>query len=212
MPNMFPLPPFLEPSAVYARALNQLLRREDWARDRLSRHAGKSVRFKVGGLVLGLTLQSSGFVEAGNAAVAPDVILTIPAGRLADIPAVFGSGDPDGLADLLHVEGDAGLAHVVSGLARDLRWDIESDLSALVGDVAALRLLRAGRALAGGMQAAGRRLAGNAAEYLTEESAMLAGWPAFEDWSDRLRGALQRLDSLDARMDALEAARRAPNT
>lgn len=210
--NMFPLPPFLEPSAVYAGALNKLLRREDWARDRLARHAGKTVRFKVGGVTLGLALQSSGFVEAGNAAVAPDVTLTIPAGKLAQVPAVLGSGNPDGLAELMHVDGDAGLAHVVSGLARDLRWDIENDLSALVGDIAALRLLQAGRALAGGVQQASQRLAGNAAEYLTEESGMLASRPAFDDWSAGLRAALQRLDALDARMFALEAARKASKT
>ncbi|CPP27491.1 Uncharacterized protein conserved in bacteria [Bordetella pertussis] len=34
---------------IAARALNALLERESWARDRLARHAGKTVRFALGG-------------------------------------------------------------------------------------------------------------------------------------------------------------------
>ena len=47
---MLPLPFLPTPSRL--QALNMLLKREDWARERLVRHAGKTVRFALGGFSL----------------------------------------------------------------------------------------------------------------------------------------------------------------
>lgn len=200
---MFPLPSFVAPAAVYTRALNALLQREGWARDRLARHAGKTVRFMVGSYKISFAIQATGLVQPSDRAVVPDVTLTIPANRLADLPGVLRARDPALLTELLHVQGDAGLAQVVSDLARDLRWDVEDDLSRVVGDVAAVRLLKAGGVLAGGMQSAAVRLAGNVSEFLSEESALLASRPAFDDWTADMQAMVSRLDQLDRRVAAL---------
>lgn len=200
---MFSLPPFFAPSAVHARVLNKLLLREDWARDRLSRHSGKTVRFAVGGFKTGFALQASGFVQACEPAVVPDVTLTIPLDKLSDLPAVLRSRNPEAVAEIMHIEGDAGLARVVSDLARDLRWDVEEDLAKLVGDMAALRLLQAGKAVAQGLQQTAGRLAGNIGEFLSEESVMMANRAGFEDWAASLGSLRQRLDGLEARVAVL---------
>jgi len=200
---MFPLPSFVAPVAVYARVLNTLLGREDWARDRLARHAGKTVRFMVGSYKIGFVIQATGLILPSDRAVVPDVTLTIPASRLADLPGVLRARDPALLTELLHVQGDAGLAQVVSDLARDLRWDVEDDLSRVVGDVAAVRLLKAGGVLAQGMQSAAARFAGNVSEFLSEESALMANRPAFEDWAADVQTIQSRLDQLDRRVAAL---------
>ncbi|MFW7342212.1 SCP2 sterol-binding domain-containing protein [Pollutimonas sp. H1-120] len=200
---MFSLPPFFAPSAVHARVLNKLLLREDWARDRLSRHSGKTVRFAIGRFKTGFAIQASGLVQACDPAVVPDVTLTIPSDKLPGLPAVLRSRDPDAVAEIMHIEGDAGLARVVSDLARDLRWDIEEDLAKLVGDMAALRLLQAGKAVMQGVQLTAGRLAGNVGEFLSEESGMMANRPGFEDWTAGLLVLRQRLDGLEARVAAL---------
>lgn len=189
-----------------ARALNQLLRREEWARDRLARHSGKTARFIAGRLALSLTVQSDGYVSTSDPAVVPDVTLTIPADRMGRLAAALRGGQPDEIAALLHVQGDAGLAHVVSELARDLRWDIEAELANVVGDVAALRLIGGARSLGLGMRRAGERLAGNVGEYLAEESHMLLGRPAYEQWRERMALVQSRLDDLERRVGRLEAA------
>ena len=49
---MLPLPFLPTPSRLATQALNMLLKREDWARERLVRHAGKTVRFALGGFSL----------------------------------------------------------------------------------------------------------------------------------------------------------------
>lgn len=200
---MFPFSLLPDPAFMHARILNMLLRREDWARERLSRHAGKTLRFAVGAFKTGFALQSDGYVQVSDPAVVPDVILTVPAARLADLPSVLRSRDPAAIAAIMHVQGDAGLAQVVSDLARDLRWDVEDDLSRIVGDVAAARLTSFGRNAASGMQSAAIRLAGNVGEYLTEESGLMATRQAYDDWVGRLAEMRKRLDRLDARISAL---------
>lgn len=201
---MLPIPSFLAPATVCAGALNKLLQREPWARERLARHAGKSVRFVAGSWVVGVSVQANGQVQASNPAIVPDVTLTIPADRLGQLPQVLRSTDPDEIAELMHVQGDAGLARVVADLARELRWDIEDDLAGLVGDVAAVRLLSGARLLIGGVRQAGKRLAGNVGEYLSEESGVLLSRPAFYDWQQRIQAAQQRLAELERNVAGLE--------
>lgn len=202
---MLPLPPFLAPAAVYATALNTLLRREEWARHRLSTHAGKTVRFVAGGLVLGLSIQFDGLVQAADTAIVPDVTLTLPLAKLGLLPGVLQARDPALIATMLHIEGDAGLAAVVSDLARDLRWDVAHDLSGVIGDIPATRLIGAGKSVLDVARTARRRLTGNVAEYLGEESGLMANQSSFHAWQADVQSLQQRLDALDARVAALSA-------
>ncbi|MBP6020408.1 MAG: SCP2 sterol-binding domain-containing protein [Burkholderiaceae bacterium] len=206
---MLPLPAFLAPAAVYATALNTLLRREDWARHRLTPHSGKTVRFVVGGLVVGLSIQSDGLVQVADAAIVPDVTLTMPVSKLGKLPGVLQAREPALIAALLHIEGDAGLASVVSDLAKDLRWDMAHDLAQVVGDIPATRLIGVGKSMLDAARTATRRLGGNVAEYLGEESGMMASQPAFQVWQHSVQSLQQRLDALEARVTALSSAKSA---
>jgi ubiquinone biosynthesis protein UbiJ len=185
---MLPLPFLPTPSRLAVSALNALLRREDWARARLVRHAGKTVRFALGGFSLGLTIDSEGLAAQADAAVVPDVTLTVAPEKLP-LPRLGADRERPDFAEATHISGDAALAQVVSDLSKQLRWDPEDALARVVGDIAALRLV-------GGARAASLRQAENVSEYLSEESGMLASRPALEQW---------RLDlaELNARAEAL---------
>src|SRR5690606_39125924 len=138
------------------------------------------------------TIEASGMLQASHGAVVPDVTLSIPAERLADLPAILRSRELDAITQMLHVQGDAGLATVVSELARDLRWDVEEDVSGLFGDLLGPKLVQGGRAASGLMQSTAQRAAANAAEYLGEEGRMLATKPALEHFRTDLAGMLRR--------------------
>lgn len=205
---MFSLPFLPKPVQVPVSALNALLQREPWARERLAPHSGKAVRFIVGPGIVNLSIQGSGLVAVSDPAIIPNATFTIPVAKLASLPAILRSRDPSALTALLHIEGDAALAQVVSDLARSLRWDFQEDLSRVVGDVATTRLIGAGKLAASGLGQAAERLAGNVSEYMTEESGMMAGRQAFEGLSADMRSMLQRLEQLEARVGALNPARR----
>ncbi len=96
------------------------------------------------------------------------------------------------------VTGDTDFAAVISQVASNLRWDVEEDLSRVVGDIAAHRMAQAGRAAAAWPKQAAMSLAENAAEYLTEENVGMLVTPLqaaeFMREVDELRDAVERLD------------------
>ncbi|WP_322999224.1 ubiquinone biosynthesis accessory factor UbiJ [Castellaniella sp.] len=203
MNNKF-FPPFLpRPADLLLRGLNALLRRESWAGARLAGHAGKSVRVAAGAWSLQISIESDGALQVCDDAVVPDVTLSIPADRLRELPAAWRQQGLAGVTALAHIQGDAGLAHLVSDLARDLRWDVEDDLSRVVGDAMAVRLVQGGRQLAAGVRHSAVRAQDNLTEYLAEESGIGVRGADFRRWRGDLRALESRLDRLDARVRQL---------
>ncbi len=192
------------PAALLLRGFNALLHREPWARERLMAHAGKSVRLSAGHpWSLQASIGSDGTLQACDAAVVPDVTLSVPSDRLRDLPAAWRDQGLAGVTALAHIQGDAGLAHLVSDLARGLSWDVEDDLSRVVGDVVAVRLTQGARLLAGGVRQTAGRARDNLAEYLGEESGIGVRGVDFGAWQVDLRTLEARLDRLNARLSRL---------
>lgn len=185
--------------------LNALLRKEAWARDRLQQHVGKTVGFALGPWAARFAIQADGCVQVSDPAVVPDVTLSVSSDKLARLPSALQARDPQQVVALMHIQGDAGLAQAVSDLAAGLRWDVEDDLSRLVGDMAAVRIIKGFKAASGSTRRSALRLGQNVSEYLSEESGQILGRPVFDDWSAQLQAARQSLQRLEQRMADLEA-------
>lgn len=198
------LPALPTPTRFALRALNTLLDREAWARERLARHSGKTLRFALNGFGLSLTIDSEGRVQEADPAIVPDVTLSARPERFSLLQLMPGSAKPDP-AEVIHISGDAALAQVAADLARDLRWDAEDDLARVIGDIPAMRLTAGLKAFLRGTREAAGRLAGNTAEYLAEESRVLVGRPAFEQWRLDLTGLQQDTDRLARSIGALQS-------
>lgn len=201
-----PLPPLdsLAP-LLMMRGANALLRREPWARNQLSPHAGQSVRLAVDArAVLHVSITSDGCLRQSDPAVVPDVVLMIPGQRLPELWPVWRQHGTSGVIGLVRIEGDAALAQTVSQLARTLRWDFEEDMSRLVGDVAAVRMAQGARALAAGLRGTVGRLQANLGEYLGDESGFGFHTPELRTLESDLRTVKARLDALEGRLGRLE--------
>jgi ubiquinone biosynthesis accessory factor UbiJ len=108
------------------------------------------------------------------------------------------------------VSGDTELAAALSFVAANLRWEFEEDLSRVVGDVPAHRAGQTLRAAARWPAQVARAGALNAAEYLSEETRLLATPLDCEDFSlavDELRDAAERLDKRLAHLEGRLAGR-----
>jgi len=191
-------------SAVFPRpgerAVNHVLRGSPLALERLRPHAGRTVAFRVGPVALALTVQSTGEVAAALPGTARDLEVRISpflVPRLAAREeAAFGE---------IEMEGDAQLAQEVSFLVRNLSWDVEEDLSRVVGDIAAHRIAGAARGLARWGRDASLRVAQGAAEYWTEESPLVASRVKVEGFVrdvSELRDAVARLEKRIERLEA----------
>jgi len=177
----------------FAAALNRLLATEAWARARLAPFAGETVEFALPPLpALRFVIAADGRVQPAARDAAPSLLVRLR----PDAAAALLRGE-DHFMRAVDVSGNAKLASEVLGLVRHLRWDVEEDLSRVVGDVAAHRLVGTLRAFAAWQRDAFARLADSTMEYVIEERRMLVPRGEFEAHVaavGRLRDGLARLE------------------
>lgn len=138
-----------------------------------------------------------GIGETGEAVVvtsdiAPDVTVRLTPGVMLRLAARDASARND-----IAVEGDPQLAVALNHVTRNLRWDVEQDLSRVFGDIAAHRMVETGRKLDHWGRQGADNLARSFAEYWTEERPLIAARADIEQFIrevDTLRDDLARLE------------------
>ncbi|KQP17961.1 SCP2 sterol-binding domain-containing protein [Pseudorhodoferax sp. Leaf267] len=138
--------------------LNHVLMQEPEAMERLLRHQGRTVLLQWRQFTLRLQATPAGLVDLAPAGVLPDLTLTVAEESLAALAQAALRGDKPGV----RIEGDVQLAADVNWLAEHVRWDLEEDLSRLVGDAPAHAIGQVARTVSEALQkfvglAAGRR-------------------------------------------------------
>lgn len=184
----------------FAAALNRLLQREPWARDRLLAFASETLELRVPPLpALRFTITAEGGLASAAERGEPSLVVTIGPDALA--AAVKGE---DHLLRSIDIAGNAKLASEVMFLVRHLRWDVEEDLSKFVGDVAARRLTGLARDAAACHADAAKRMAASFMEYAVEEKRFLVKRDSVADFSAsvaRLRDGVERLEKRVERLE-----------
>jgi len=125
--------------------LNHVLMQEPQAQDRVRRQKGKSARMAWGRFEMTLQASPAGLLERVLDGAAVDLTVTLTEAGLPAVLDKVARGDKPAV----NIEGDVQLAAEVAWLVDNLRWDVEEDLSRLVGDAAAHTLCKAA-AVAGG--------------------------------------------------------------
>ncbi len=173
--------------------LNHLLASEDWARCKLVPFAGKTARLQLGsGIVFLVRISEKGLLEVADANTPATVSIILP----ADSP-VRALTDSASLLSAATISGSADLAETLGFLYRNLRWDIEEDLSQVVGDIVARRAVQLMGRLARWQVSGARNFALSVAEYLTEEVPAIARRQDIERFCaevDALRDDLARCE------------------
>jgi ubiquinone biosynthesis accessory factor UbiJ len=173
-------------------AINHLLEGESWAQEKLRGHAGKSALIRVGPIDVCLRATAAGAVEGVTAGVSPDLEVKLAPDSL--MAAVRGE---DSVLKSSEIHGDADFAADVMFLVKNLRWDVEEDMSKLIGDIAAHRLVAEAQKFVAWERDARGRLAASLGEYLTDEGEILAAPAAVGQFVadvDRLRDDTARLE------------------
>lgn len=181
-----------------AAAVNHLLATESWARERLRPHAGKTAVLHVAPLTFSFAIADTGLTVAAKAPAEPSLQIRLAPSSLAGALR----GEDSALKDA-DIRGDAELASAVLFLVKNLRWDFEEDLSGVIGDIAAHRLVSEAKGLIAWERDARGRLAASVSDYLTREAAVLARADeisAFAGEVDRLRDDAARLEKRLARL------------
>ncbi|MBA4262522.1 MAG: hypothetical protein C0443_11050 [Comamonadaceae bacterium] len=134
--------------------LNHVLMQEPQAQERLKRQQGKPVKVQWGDVHLTLSATAAGLLERPSGAVPPELTVTLTQTSPFALAQSVIAGDKPGV----DIQGDVQLAAEVAWLVDNVRWDVEEDLSRLVGDATAHTLGRVARAASQAVKAFVARL------------------------------------------------------
>ncbi|WP_025917043.1 SCP2 domain-containing protein [Herminiimonas sp. CN] len=185
--------------AILPAAINHLLAQEPWARDKLAAHAGKVACFDAGLLNIRLKVAPGGLLEAAEPEIPAAVTIRAQA---ADLPLMLQNRER--AFSYVQIEGDADFANAISQLSQTLRWEAEHDLSRLVGDIAAVRIVGGARAAARNVQSGAQSLAASVAEYLLEENPTLLRPQAVSDFGREVARMRDDVERLAKRIEKLQ--------
>lgn len=206
MAFVFCVPGFVFPviESGLVAALNHLLAREAWARDKLAPHAGEVVELRFAPWPpLRLAIAGGGLAARPEPEAAPTLTLAARPGFLAALARAATEGGDEHLMRAVDISGNARLATDLLELLRYLRWDAEEDLSRVFGDVIAHRLVGTARDFAAWQSDAAKRLAQTTADWAIEERRWVIARPEFDDFARdvaTLRDDLARLEQRLARL------------
>jgi ubiquinone biosynthesis protein UbiJ len=193
-------------SALAAAALNRLLRDAEWARTQLVPFAGCIVRFDVSPLTAAFVVESDGRLAAAPLEGEAAAMVQLSGPTLVRLVWLR---DESARRDVC-VTGDTALASALTGVLSAMRWDVEEDLSRVIGDVAAHRIAQAGSAFLAWQSRTATNLAQSLAEYWTEEQPVIASREsvrAFVEAVDVLRDDTERLEKRIERLWSRSSSR-----
>lgn len=173
-------------------AVNHLLGQASWARHKLAPFSGHAARIKIPPFEAAFLIAEDGCLSTPPAGADLEVSISLPAA--APLLALQGQ---EAVMRAARIEGSAEFAEALGFVIRNLRWDAEEDLSKLVGDIAAHRMVADSREFAAWHRQAARNFAENLAEYFTEEQPLIARQTDVAEFSaqvDRLRDDVARLE------------------
>lgn len=190
----------LTPAEIAIAPLNHLLRGASWARKRLTLLAGKTVRFCIPPFPdLAVTIQTSGEVLAAESNASADVTVTVTPGLL---PRLL-TRDADAYREI-EISGDKILAAEILDIAKNLRWDMEQDLSQVMGDILAHRVMQTGNSLVQWHTETARNLSQALMEYWTEEQPLLVKPTQIREFTDAVNALQNDIAQLEKRIKALK--------
>jgi ubiquinone biosynthesis protein UbiJ len=180
-------------------ALNHLLAQEPWASQQLKTHAGKIACIALSTVQLRMKITGSGMLEAAADDVSANVTIRI---NPADVPLIL--QDQQRAISYVKLEGDADLAHTISELGKNLRWDAEQQLSQIFGDIAGRRMVNTGKTIVSNLKNTAQKVNENLAEYFLEENPMLIRPERVAEFAEQVGRTRDDVERLMKRIEKLE--------
>ena len=187
-------------SAIGERLANRLIRDEDWAREKLRAHAGRTFLVRSGPVATAFLIGSDGTLDALPArGTTLDVELQVSP---LDVPALL--SDPARWSTLVTSTGDETVAATLRDLAVTLPWFVERGFASAFGPIVGQRLADTGRALLGFPEHAGSRIAENVVSFARDETGLLARGDEVRTLAAGTAEIATRVDTLVGRLERLE--------
>lgn len=174
------------------RFLQHLTNQNNWSREHLIGFAGKVVQFDVALIKTNLLILEDGSLAIAGETATPDATIHAPPSLVFRLLA-----KDEAAKTQIRIDGDTHLATELSKVLQLMRWDIEEDLSHVVGDIAAHQIGVASHKIIQETKQQSVHLAEMLMEYWQEEKNVLAKKRHVEQFNtevDTLRGDVARFE------------------
>lgn len=181
-----------------AEFLQHFTNQNNWSRKHLAIFAGKILQFNIAFIKTNLLILEDGSLGIAPDHATPEAIIHIPPSLALRLIA------KDEAAKLLiKIEGDTHLVAEVGKVLQQMRWDIEEDLSHVIGDIPANKITSIGKKAFETTKKQSINLAEMLTEYWQEEKSILAKKWQVEKFNadvDTLRSDFTRLEKRLAKL------------
>lgn len=181
-----------------AEFLQHLTHQNNWSRKHLVAFAGKVLQFNIAFIKTNLVILDDGSLGVAADNAVADTIIHIPPSLALRLIA-----KDEAAKMLIKIEGDTELAAEVGKVLQQMRWDIEEDLSHVIGDIPANKLASMSKKALAASKEQTINLVEMLTEYWQEEKLVLAKkWQVekFNTDVDTLRSDFARLEKRLAKL------------
>lgn len=155
--------------ALATRFLQHLTDQNNWSREYLTEFSGQVLQLDIAFVKTNLTILEDGSLAIAGETALPDASIHISPSLALRLLA------KDEAAKMqIKIDGDTHLATEFGKVLQNMRWDIEEDLSHIVGDIAASKLGEVSLNTFSGIKKQSSNLAEMLSEYWQEEKSILA--------------------------------------
>lgn len=168
------------------RFLQHLTNQNNWSREHLIGFAGKVIQFDAALMKTSLLILEDGSLAIAGETATPDATIHLHPSLALRLLA-----KDEAAKTQIRIDGDTHLATELSKVLQLMRWDIEEDLSHVVGDIAANKIGAASYKIIQEAKQQSIHLAEMLVEYWQEEKNVLAKKRHVEQFNtevDTLRG------------------------
>lgn len=171
--------------------LNHVLSQNDWMSTRLKKFHNKTILIKISELSMYFSVNKKGLLEYIGQVKNPDASISMPIKSL--INQILHKENKD-----ITIKGDIDLAREVSEILKKIKWDVEEDLSKIIGDVAANRVGILGEKVFNESKKITISIAEAFKEYWEEEKPLIAK-------KNRVHQFLAEIDNISEDVERIEA-------
>ena len=171
--------------------LNHVLSQNDWMSSRLKKFNNKIILIKISELSMYFKVNKQGLLELISQVKEPDASINMPIKSFVN--QIIHKENKN-----INIKGDIDLAKEVSETLKKIKWDVEEDLSKIIGDVAANRLGIMGGKFLNESKKVTISIAEALKEYWEEEKPLIAK-------KTRVHKFLAEIDNISEDVERIEA-------
>jgi len=184
-------------ASVSLAPFNHFLPSKSWAGKRLQPYVGKTVRLCISSFFnIVLTVQTSGELSAAMSSATVDTTITLTPGLLSRLLA----HDEEAYRKI-SISGDSVFAEELLCISKNLHWDVEQDLSRIMGDILAHRVVRISKDLKQWHNKTIRNLSETLVEYWMEEQPLLAKSVRVHEFISEVGALKDDVEQLEKRVE-----------